>query len=31
MNASTPAERLNIALRFGSGGIASKSGRMKAR
>ena len=31
MKASTPAERLNIAFRFGSAGIASKSGRMKAR
>ncbi len=31
MNASTPAERLNIAFKFGSAGIASKSGRMKAR
>ena len=31
MKASTPAERLNIALRFGNAGIASKSGRMKAR
>jgi hypothetical protein len=31
MNASTPAERLNIAFKFGSGGMTSKSGRMKAR
>src|SRR4029079_19580155 len=31
MNASTPAERLNIAFRFGNSGITSKSGRIKAR
>src|SRR5260370_5790928 len=30
-NASTPAERLNIAFRFGNAGRASKSGCMKAR
>src|SRR5947209_3728824 len=30
-NASTPAERLNIAFRFGNTGRASKSGCMKAR
>src|SRR6266566_2386 len=29
--ASTPAERLNIAFKFGNSGSASKSGRMKAR
>src|SRR5713101_835259 len=31
MKASTPAERLNIAFRFGNSGRTSKSGRMKAR
>src|SRR3984893_1247749 len=30
-NASTPAERLNMAFRFGNTGRASKSGCMKAR
>src|ERR1700730_1406744 len=29
--ASTPAERLNIAFKFGNSGRTSKSGRMKAR
>src|SRR5438093_1038132 len=29
--ASTPAERLNIAFKFGNSGRMSKSGRMKAR
>src|SRR3984885_4973574 len=31
MKASTPAERLNIAFKFGNGGMTSKSGRIKAR